>query len=365
MSLLILNQKILYLVLLITLLYEITSATRNITIYVEEDGIDQSECMEGNESIPCHTLSYILNEINNDIFNGTNISVYVYITYSQEITNLSRINLLVNLYLIGVDNPILDFRGSHYVFPLQGGDCFYAESITFYAIWVSFYFLGTVSFHKCIFTSGDSTQADTEGLYIDNVYNLTISNCIFDNNDALSSLIEINSALNVEISGCEFYQNGGRHHLIFTYLIFIFDIDNCSIYDNDIKDAIFLLESTNSESIFSITNCLFSNNTSSGKILEIVSDRLYMSNINLISNKIKRIDYSIMQIKSLLLSSGRYNIMNISNINFINNTGTGLKLKEATVYFNNITFYNNTGVYGGGMSLYHTRIYLTGPLIFE
>ena len=35
------------------------------------------------------------------------------------------------------------------------------------------------------------------------------------------------------------------------------------------------------------------------------------------------------------------------------------------MYFNNITFYNNTGVYGGGILLYHTRIYLTGPLIFK
>ena len=166
----------------------------------------------------------------------------------------------------------------------------------------------------------------------------------------------------MEISGCEFYQNRGQYHLLLTFLAYIFDINNCSIYDNDIKDAIFLLESTNSESI---TNCLFSNNTSGEKILEILSDRLYMSNINLISNKMKRIGYSIIQITSILLSSGQYNIMNISNINFINNTGTGLKLKEATVYFNNITFYNNTGVYGGGMSLYHTRIYLTGPLIFE
>ena len=35
------------------------------------------------------------------------------------------------------------------------------------------------------------------------------------------------------------------------------------------------------------------------------------------------------------------------------------------MYFNSITFYNNTGVYGGGI-LYHTyRIHLTGPLIFE
>ena len=72
---------------MITLLYGLTSANQNITIYVQQDGIDQSECMEGNESIPCHTLSYVLNQINNgsnDIFKGTDISLYVYITYSQE-----------------------------------------------------------------------------------------------------------------------------------------------------------------------------------------------------------------------------------------------------------------------------------------
>ena len=469
MSLLILNQKVLYLVLLITLLYGLTSANQNITIYVQEDGIDQSECIEGNESIPCHTLSYVLGQINNrsnDTFNGTNISVYVYITYYQEITNLSYIQLLVNLYLIGVDNPILDFSGSHYVFYLQGGGCFYAETFTFYNIWASLHSIVTVSFNKCLFTSGDS---NIETLHIEDIYNLTISNCSFRNNDARSTLIGIQNVpnveifgsefyqnkgqdyliwisseqthnltisnclfrnndarynliwtanvfnveisgsefyqnkgqlyliwisseqthnltisnclfrnndaqfqliliknvFNVEISGCKFYQNKGQQYLLLTYFAYIFDMDNCSIYDNDIKDAIFLLESTNSESMFTITNCLFSNNTSGGRILEIVSDRLYISNTNLISNKLRRIDYSIIQLTSILLSSRQYNIMNISNINFINNIGTGLKLKEATVYFNNITFYNNTGVYGGGMSLYQTHIYVTGPLIFE
>ena len=143
MSLLILNQKVLYLVLLIISLCGLTLANQNITIYVQEDGIDQSECMEGYESIPCHTLSYILNQINNtnnDTFNGTNISVYVYITYYQEITNLSHIQLLVNLYLIGVDNPIFVFGRIRYGFRLEGGGCFYAENITFANIWVSFYF---------------------------------------------------------------------------------------------------------------------------------------------------------------------------------------------------------------------------------
>ena len=416
MSLLILNQKVLYLVLLITLLYGLTSANQNITIYVQEEGIDQSECMEGNESIPCHTLSYILNQINNDTFNGTNISVYVYITYYQEITNLSHIQLLVNLYLIGVDNPILDFCGIQSVFRLQGGGWgFYAENITFCKIRISFYSLVTVSFNKCIFTSRDSAPADTESLYIDDVHNHTISNCLFCNNDGLSELITIRNGSNVEIfgcefyqnkvqayliligseqvhnltisnclfhnndaqslhigidnvfnvkiSGCEFYENKGQGNLIVTYFSYLFDMVNCSFYDNDVKNTIFKLEMPSPESMFIITNCLFSNNTSGGNILEITSDKLYMSNINLISNKIKWIEYSIIRITALLFSHEQN--LNISNINIINNTGTGLKLREVTVYFNNITFYNNTGVYGGGMSLYGTIINLTGPLIFE
>ena len=279
------------------------------------------------------------------------------------------------------------------------------------------YSLVTVSFNKCIFTSGDSILADNEGLYIEDIYNLTITNCLFHNNDALSALIviynvlnveisgcefyknkgqeyyklissqqvhnltisnclfhnndaqftlkEIKDILNVEISGCKFYQNKGQEYLIeMTFSSYSSDMDNCSIYDNnDIKDAIFHLESSNSESMFTITNCLFSNNTSGGSILEIVSKGLYMSNINLVSNKIKWIEYSIIRIRAIHHSYKQQ--LSISNINFINNTGTGLKLKEVAVYFNNITFYNNTGVYGGGMSLYNTQIWLNGSLTFE
>ena len=190
------------------------------------------------------------------------------------------------------------------------------------------------------------------------VHNLTISNCLFRNNDAQSNLIIIFYVFSVEISGCEFYQNKGQHELIVTLLGYFFDMDNCSIYGNDIKDTIFHLESYDFESMFTITNCLFSNNTSGGNILEITSNRLYMSNINLISDKIKWIEYSIIQITTILFCH-EHNL-NIRNIN-----GTGLKMKEVIVYFNHITFYNNNGVYGGGMSLYSTFIYLTEPLIFE
>ena len=195
------------------------------------------------------------------------------------------------------------------------------------------------------------------------VHNLTISNCLFHNNDAQLALIGLVDAFNVKISGCEFYQNTGQEYLIETYLGYFFDMDNCSIYDNNIKDTIFYFGSSKFESMFTITNCLFSNNTSGGNILEIMSNGLYMSNIDLICNKIKWIEYSIIQITAILPYYEQN--LNVCNVNFINNTGTGLKLKEVTVYFNNITFYNDTGVYGGGMSLYRTRIYLTGPLIFE
>ena len=448
--------------------YGLTSANQNITIYVEEDGIDQSECMERNESIPCHTLSYILNQINNDKFNGMNISVYVYIKFYQEITSSIHIQLPVNLYLIGVDNPVLNFSGIRFNFSHYGGGSFYAENVTFYKIWVSFYSIVTVSFNKCIFTSGDSALANIEGLYIEDIHKLTISNCLFCNSDAQSKLIWIDNVVNVEISGSEFYQNKGHiylisignfepvHNLTISNCLFhnndpqlaliqidnvfnveisgsefyqhkgqnhiisiiseqgnliisnclfrnnnpqldiimilaafnvkisgcefcqnkgqdelivtfccccFFAMDNSSFYDNDIKDTIFHLESSNSVSMFIITNCLFSNNTSGGNILEITSDRLYMSNINLISNKIKWIEYSIIRITAILLSHEQS--LHIYNINIVNNTGTGIKPKEVRVYFNNITFYNNTGVYGGGMSLYDTRIYLTEPLIFK
>ena len=336
MLLLILNQKVLYLVLLITLLYGLTSANQNITIYVRQNGIDQSECMEGN--------------------------VHVMI---QEMTNLSHIQLLVNLYLIGVHNPVLDFSGSsYYDFNLQGGGSFYAENIIFYSI-SGYLSIVTMSFNKCIFTSGGKAVTNKEGLYIANIHNAIISNCLFHNNDAQSELIVFQHVLNVEISGCEFYQNTGQGYLfwIYSYIPFYFELDNCSIYDNEVDYSIIDMESFNLESMITVTNCLFSNNTSTRNIFVINIDRLYMSNVNLISNKIKGIGTSIMLITPVHPNGEQH--LNISNINFINNTGTGLKLKDVTMYFNNITFYNNTGFYGGGMSLHQTRIYLAGPLRFE
>ena len=376
MLLLILNQEVLYLVLLITLLYALTSADQNITIYVRQNGIDQSECMEGNESIPCHTLSYVLNQISNrnDVFQSTNISVYVYITYYQEMTNLSHIWILVNLYLIGVFNPVLDFSGNSYYdfFNFQGGGSFYAENITFYDI-SGVFSLVTVNFNKCIFTSArGKAVTDKDGLYIAGIHNLIISNCLFRDNDAQSELIVISKPLNVEISGCEFYQNTGQwflisiYNMIYTLDPFHLELDNCSIYDNEVDYSTISIDSSNSESMITVTNCLFSNNTSDDKIFVITIDTLYMSNVNLISNKIKRIGTSIMFITPIMpIHTNGVQHLSISNINFINNTATGLELKDVTMYFNNITFYNNTGFYGGGMSLYHTSIYLAGPLRFE
>ena len=114
------------------------------------------------------------------------------------------------MYLIGVDNPVLDFSGSilrsYTDFNLQGGGSFYAENITFYDISGICYF-ATMIFNNCIFTSGGKAVTDNKGLYIADIYNLIISNCLFRNNDARSELIVITSPFNVEISGCEFYQN--------------------------------------------------------------------------------------------------------------------------------------------------------------
>ena len=228
------------------------------------------------------------------------------------------------MYLIGVDNPFLDFSGSGYDFLFKA-------------------------------------VTNIESLYIRNIHNLIINNCLFCNNDAQLQLIVIESVLNVEIFGCEFYQNKGQKDLTVSYLFF--EMDNCRIYDNEVVVSTISMEGFNSQSMITVSNCLFSNNTSAGHVLIIAIDRLYMSNVNIISNKKKRIGTSIIQITQIHTNGKQH--LNISNINFINNTGTGLKLKDATVYFNNITFYYNSGVYGGGMSLYHTHIYLVGPLRFE
>ena len=227
--------------------------------------------MEGNESIPCHTLSYILNEINNtnnDTFNGTNISVYVYITYSQEITNLSHIQLLVNLYLIGVDNPIFVFGRSRYGFRLEGGGCFYAENITFAKMWVSFYFLVTVGFNKCIFTSGVSALA------VEDVYNLTISNCLFCNNDAQSELIVINNVFNMEISGSEFYQNKGQSSLLWIGYeqVHNLTISNCLFHNNDAQSELVVIDNVFNMEIF---GCKFYQNKGQVDLILIGFQKVY------------------------------------------------------------------------------------------
>ena len=167
---------------------------------------------------------------------------------------MSHIQLLVNLYLIGVHNPILNFSGIGYDFTLYGVGSFYAENITFYKIGASFYSLVTMSFNKCIFTGGDSELGDIEGLYIEDIYNLTIRN--------QSALIKIDNVFNVEISGCEFYQNKGQIHLI-------------SIS----------LEQVNK---VTISNCLFRNNDAQLKLI-MIDSVFIVWNVNSIKTKIKMI----------------------------------------------------------------------------
>ena len=368
-----LNQKVLYLILLITLLYELASANQNITIYVQPNGTDQSECMEGHESIPCHTLSYVLNQINNrnnDIFGRTYISVYVYITYSQDMNDLIMILLLPKLHLIGINNPVLDF-GENQKAIFTGIGSFYAENITFLREVYFYATLKTISFNECIFTGWSGvTLSNYFGwqLTIESVSNVIISNCLFHNNelDSDRDLVKIGTAKHVKISGCEFYLN----YLATGNLIDIsqnltkFEMDNCSIYDNDASVVLSIWPGTIPKIVI-ITNCLFSNNTAVANIIYIHVNRLYMSNVILVSNTIKFMG-NIVRLHPI---GQQFDILNykplyMSNVNFINNSGTALMLEDATVHFNNITFYNNTGDYGGGMSLYEARIVLLGPLRF-
>ena len=206
-------------------------------------------------------------------------------------TTLSHIQLLVNLYLIGVDNPVLDFSGSSYHdFSLQGGGYFYAENVTFYNISVDCS-IEIMIFNNCIFTSGSKAVANKKFLYITYISKLIINNCLFHNNGAgvLEELILITNVAYVDISGCEFYLNTGQTSLIMiiSYEPFNLELDNCHIYDNEVGYATIAIQSYNSESVIAVTNCLFSNNTAGELIFAITINRLYMSNVNLISNKIK------------------------------------------------------------------------------
>ena len=122
----------------------------------------------------------------------------------------------------------------------------------------------------------------------------------------------------MEIFGCEFYQNKGQSYLIHVYSVipFYLELDNCSIYDNEIDYSTISIQGSNSESMITVTNCLFFNNTSDWHIF--LTLRLYMRNVNLISNMIKWIGTSIIEIAPLY-TNGEQNL-NMSNINFINNT---------------------------------------------
>ena len=74
----------------------------------------------------------------------------------------------------------------------------------------------------CIFTNEGRAVTKIEILYIRDVHQLIMNNCLFHNNNAQLQLIVIKSVLNVEIFGCEFYQNKGQKDLIkISYLYFL------------------------------------------------------------------------------------------------------------------------------------------------
>ena len=90
--------------------------------------------------------------------------------------------------------------------------------------------------------------------------------------------------MEISAAGCEFYQNKGQSYLIDVYSVipFYLELDNCKIYDNEVDYLMIAIEGSNSESMITVTNCLFSNNTSDWHIFLIAIDRLYMKNVNLI-----------------------------------------------------------------------------------
>ena len=167
------------------------------------------------------------------------------------------------MHIHSEDNTLADNEALYirYIYNLNVSNCLFRNNDAQLALVV---INSNVEISGCEFYQ-NKCQTYLISISFEQVHNVTISNCLFRNNDA-QLLIVIVNVLNVDISGCEFYQNKGQAYLIVTLLGSFFDMNNCSIYDNDIKDTIFHLESSNFQSMSTITNCLFSKNTFSWSI---------------------------------------------------------------------------------------------------
>ena len=98
-----------------------------------------------------------------------------------------------------------------------------------------------VEISECEFYQ-NKDQDDLVWISSEQVHNLTMSNCLFRNNDAQLALL-IDSVYNVEISGCEFYQNKGQDDHISIGLEHVHNltISNCLFRDNDGQSALILI----------------------------------------------------------------------------------------------------------------------------
>ena len=164
-----------------------------------------------------------------------------------------------------------------------------------------------------------------KGLYIWDVHNLAISNCLFHNNYYQSALIVTKNVSNVTISGREFYQNKGQEYLwiglsqtcnltiknclfrnnynqtalIVTKNVSNVTISGCEFYQNKGQEdqLITLLQVRN----LTISNCLFNNNDNQYKLIAALKLMWKYSNVNSIKTKIKAILYGLVPDKYIIL----------------------------------------------------------------
>ena len=339
------------------------------TVHINKNGSDQPQCLLGNGS--CCTLEYVLTSISKPNFTRTNFSIFIY--YSQHVYQ-SRKMKFHNMELKGIGMPVLSIR---YFLEFRNFHSFSVDGFVILPLyWIDFSHGSIVKFSNCLFERSNlmrfyrvhvvrfSGCAFNSSLFHTNfrlygIQNTVFDGCTFQSLTAIPYLIDHDNAersvLLVHIINCSFERIVGgilsvsssiesRHAKIM--------IENSSISKTENDDYLikfawdtFFYEMRSSLTI-SITNSTFINN-----ILRSVFN-IYKSSIISISC------LSGNSQDKCIIPAYIY----IMNIIFKNNLGTALFFNELPKYgkkiLNSVFFFNNTGLYGAGITIQSSEVEL-------
>ena len=193
------------------------------------------------------------------------------------------------------------------------------------------------TFENCEF-SNNITSAQSAGIYLEALDNITINNCTFSENQANRGVLYPNSCTNISVTNSMFN-------------------DNAHIFTNGFGGVLFNWQSTG----YTFTNCDFLNNVGGnggvmyhdGRFAPMDANNLVFTDCNFEGNIATDFGGAVMY---AWMSSYTFD-----NCTFLNNTGTngshifntGSENKEVVV--KNCTFDGGMSTFGGAMTLYGTN----------